>query len=153
MKVELKNVKIAEFLSEETTAFTASVYIDGKRAGSVENHGTGGNNNVFLEKEYRQPFADYISTLPPEPPMADYPELGSLDINEDYFFSLLLQDWQQQNDIRRWARKNLVCKPKGVKAAEYTLFTLPAIVLDHPQARAAFAQRVLAQHPDLEVVA
>ena len=35
MHCELKNVKIAEFLSEETVAFTASLYIDGKRAADV----------------------------------------------------------------------------------------------------------------------
>lgn len=42
MKVEVKNVKIAAHLSQETNAFTASLYIDGKRVGTAQNQGTGG---------------------------------------------------------------------------------------------------------------
>ena len=45
MKVELRNIKHAEFASQETDCFTASVYIDGVKEGEVENSGHGGSNN------------------------------------------------------------------------------------------------------------
>jgi len=45
MKIELKNIKHAAFASRETDCFSASVYIDGKLAGTVENDGQGGPNN------------------------------------------------------------------------------------------------------------
>jgi len=48
MKLALKNIKIAKHLSEETTAFTASLYVDGKRVGDVRNGGTGGCNMYSL---------------------------------------------------------------------------------------------------------
>jgi hypothetical protein len=42
MKIELKNIKVAHSLSEETNAYTATVYVDGQRAFEASNHGTGG---------------------------------------------------------------------------------------------------------------
>ena len=41
MNIELKNVKIYAGLSEETIAFNASVYIDGKKVGEAKNSGHG----------------------------------------------------------------------------------------------------------------
>lgn len=42
MKIELKKLKIAENMSEETTAFTADIYVNGKSAGYAKNDGQGG---------------------------------------------------------------------------------------------------------------
>jgi len=43
MKIELKSIKIAEFLSEETTAFTADIFVDGIKVGYAKNDGHGGS--------------------------------------------------------------------------------------------------------------
>ena len=40
--VELKNFRYSEFASDETNCFEASVWIDGKRAGTGHNDGQGG---------------------------------------------------------------------------------------------------------------
>jgi hypothetical protein len=48
--VSLKSIKHARQLSEETNAFTANVYIDGKKAGHAKNEGFGGSTNVYLDK-------------------------------------------------------------------------------------------------------
>ena len=48
MKLEIKNLKVASYLSEETLAFDASLYVDGKRVGTVRNSGRGGNNDVDI---------------------------------------------------------------------------------------------------------
>lgn len=40
--ITLKNVKYAEFMSQETSCFKATVYVDGKRFCAVENDGSGG---------------------------------------------------------------------------------------------------------------
>ena len=44
MKIELKNVKTHEAMSHETTCFSASIYLEGKRIGVVRNKGCGGCN-------------------------------------------------------------------------------------------------------------
>ena len=50
MKIELKNIKHAEFASEETHCYTASLYIDGKRVGTVGNDGHGGPDHFTAYK-------------------------------------------------------------------------------------------------------
>ncbi|TWI15515.1 hypothetical protein [Sphingobacterium siyangense] len=47
MNIELKNVKHFPSLSQETEAFTASLYIDGKHAGFAENTGHGGSTDYY----------------------------------------------------------------------------------------------------------
>jgi hypothetical protein len=42
MKIEVRNLKHSPSLSEETNAYTATIYVDGKRAIDASNHGTGG---------------------------------------------------------------------------------------------------------------
>lgn len=42
MKIELKGVKFYEKMSEETNAFTADIYVDGKKCGFAKNDGRGG---------------------------------------------------------------------------------------------------------------
>jgi len=63
MKIELKNIKHAEFASEETHCFQASVYIDGKRVGTVENDGRGGCN-FYHPPKIEEAINAYAKTLP-----------------------------------------------------------------------------------------
>jgi hypothetical protein len=48
MKIELKNVKVYLGMSEETIAFNASLYVDGKKVGDAKNSGTGGANSIWV---------------------------------------------------------------------------------------------------------
>lgn len=45
--IQLKKIKVAEFLSEETTAFTAEIYIDSKKVGYCKNDGQGGCTDYY----------------------------------------------------------------------------------------------------------
>lgn len=49
MKLELKNVKIHPDMSEETTCFSTTLWVDGKRAASCRNDGRGGSTDVYFE--------------------------------------------------------------------------------------------------------
>lgn len=42
MKIELKNIKVYERMSEETTAFNADIWVNGAKIGYAENRGCGG---------------------------------------------------------------------------------------------------------------
>ena len=42
MKLEMKNVKFAEFASEETNCYSADIFVNGKKAIHVSNNGHGG---------------------------------------------------------------------------------------------------------------
>lgn len=45
MKIELKNVKTFEAMSEETLAYVCDIFVDGVKAGYVKNDGHGGCSN------------------------------------------------------------------------------------------------------------
>src|SRR6516162_4225213 len=63
MKIELRNVKVAAFASEETTCFQATIYVDGKRCGTARNDGHGGC--TWIEpQELRVRINSYAQTLP-----------------------------------------------------------------------------------------
>lgn len=49
MNITLKNLKYAEFASEETHCFEATVYVDGKSVGRVSNDGRGGCNTYDFD--------------------------------------------------------------------------------------------------------
>jgi len=64
-RITLKNVKHAEFASEETHCYSASLYFDGKRIGTVSNQGHGGCDDERREDKPRWlEMLDYVKTLP-----------------------------------------------------------------------------------------
>jgi hypothetical protein len=63
MKIEIKNVKYSQFASRETNFFEATVYIDGKRMGTVSNDGHGGPNN-YDSRALVEALTEHTKTLP-----------------------------------------------------------------------------------------
>ena len=63
-KIELKNFKHSDFASQETYCFEASVYIDGKKAGTVSNQGCGGCHSYHPNTLYQLLKAE-ADKLPP----------------------------------------------------------------------------------------
>lgn len=53
MKITLKSLKIAKFMSQETLCYSANVYVDGIKAGYVENDGHGGCSSLHLDQAFR----------------------------------------------------------------------------------------------------
>ena len=65
MKVELKNIKYAAFASQETHCFEATLYVDGRRRGTVSNEGHGGSN-YYSDFSVERELDEYAKTLPKE---------------------------------------------------------------------------------------
>lgn len=60
-RLTVKNYKVAEWASEETECFTASLYLDGKRIGTARNDGHGGPDYYdFLTPAGEKAFWDYV---------------------------------------------------------------------------------------------
>jgi hypothetical protein len=51
MSLEVKNIQVARNLSDETLAFSASLWLDGRRVGEVRNQGVGGSNTYDVSRE------------------------------------------------------------------------------------------------------
>jgi hypothetical protein len=110
MKIELKNVKHSEFASRETDCFQASVYIDGKKAGTVENDGQGGCNH-YNPWKLADTLNAYAKTLPPD--VYEYQgETHTLEQDADILIGDLL------NKHLRHKREKALCRNK-------TLFRIP----------------------------
>jgi len=68
MKIELKSIKVVASMSEETTCFSADVFINGKKTLYASNRGQGGCTDYhlhdFKDKEILRQVEEYCSSLP-----------------------------------------------------------------------------------------
>ncbi len=114
VKIELKSVKIYEALSDDTTAFSCAVYVNGVKAFVARNDGQGGCNKydelkpLDKSRELLRQAQDYARSLPPKPFGDD-----TLDYDLDLLIDEMLVEW----DTNRWLKRH--CKSK-------TVFRLPA---------------------------
>ena len=70
MKIELKNVKVNEAFSEETTCFIADVFINGKKVAHAKNDGRGGCTDYYPYEGQRELLKQaelFCKTLPTKP--------------------------------------------------------------------------------------
>ena len=102
---ELKNYKSSAHLSEETVAFTATIYRDGKKVGTCSNHGTGGPNEAYLSRKEQAILDAHLSTLDPVP--CEWDE-GGIRVDEDFFFAMLVDGMEK----RKWEKR--ACRGKTV---------------------------------------
>jgi hypothetical protein len=128
MKIELKNVKHSEFASHETNCFEASVYIDGVRAGIVENDGQGGCNR-YHPYDIEKTINDYAKTLPPVVTSMTDPHDSSktftYDQDADTVIGDLLTEHLYAKDLKRaLAKKILYVKNDGLIYETKTLTKL-----------------------------
>ena len=123
-KIELNNLKHSDFASQETYCFEASVYIDGKKAGTVSNQGCGGCHSYHPNTLYPLLKAE-ADKLPPE-----QWDLGgqSLTItpDADTIISELVTEALQAKDLKAGMRRRIlfigedgsVYETKTMEAAE-----------------------------------
>lgn len=111
MNIELKNVKHFPSLSQETEAFTASLYINGKHAGYAENTGHGGETNYYDKdakgKELIKQAEEYTKSFKkPDDPFTNM----ALEekIND------LLYDHLQKKDIEKFNKKLAKITDNGI---------------------------------------
>lgn len=65
MKLELKNIKVAAFASEETHCYEGSLYLDGKRVAVLSNRGHGGcDEEHWVDRAAEKVVKDHFAGLP-----------------------------------------------------------------------------------------
>ena len=108
MKIELKKIYYSEQLSEETSAFTADVYVNGKKLLYAKNDGHGGCTDYNTYDPADRPFLkeveDYCLTLPPVPSSFG----GTLKMDLEFKIDTLLHEYldkkdekKKQNDLKK----------------------------------------------------
>ena len=119
MQIELRRVSYSATLSQETSAFTADIWVDGKKAGTAENHGTGGCTNSH-PPALQQRLDEHGKTLPQV-------DIGSMSggapslIAQDgeWIVGRLLDDWILLRDLRK-RLKNRVLYTRSDKPGIFT---------------------------------
>lgn len=137
MKLELQKVSFSEALSEDSSAFTADVYIDGVKRATAKNSGHGGPTSVdayakprkspvgdeayFTERKGNQVFLDQYEAWAAQLPPIETNLPGEGEANFSYAHSLeadvdlLLEQWlKDRNTKKDEARLKRMCKTKWV---------------------------------------
>ncbi|VFR32251.1 FIG01218499: hypothetical protein [plant metagenome] len=124
-RVTLKSLKVAEFASEETLCFTATVLLDGQPIAYAKNDGHGGS--TFLSpcvageaarERLREAFA-YAESLPAE--VTDYPAANdesqrlTIDITLDYLVDHLAETMHADRKIRSAFQRDIGNKVLFIK--------------------------------------
>jgi hypothetical protein len=106
MEIELKRIKFSEHLSEETNAFTANLYVNGRHVGYVENRGHGGNTNYsHLDAHCREIIKaaeEHAKTLP----AIDYGDF-SVDSNLENLIDRIFESWLSEKELKKNSRKGV----------------------------------------------
>jgi hypothetical protein len=106
MNIELKNIKHHPRLSDETECFSATIYIDGVKAGEVTNRGEGGPN-AYSFNDVESRLNAYAKTLP-----KTKWEGGEYEQDADCVIGDLLDKFLALQEKKRWCRNAVVFKLK-----------------------------------------
>ena len=104
MEIKLKNVKFYERMSEETNAFTADLYVNGKKVGYAKNEGHGGCTdyypNSIEDRAVINEAEQYCLGLPPI-------KYGSFEIemNLEHKIDQLFEEWLKAKDEAKLQKK------------------------------------------------
>jgi len=171
MKIELKNLQIAANLSEETTAFTATVHVDGRPAFHASNEGRGGSDRFHVVARYTGPSVREIdawladNVAPSGPYEADPDKRRPWDTgfrcDLELMVGRLMPLVAAEKALKLMLRKKIVVLGPDGKIYEYKTAPTPEalaslhrrkpdeqIVNDSNEEIRARAVRLLAQEPD-----
>jgi hypothetical protein len=148
MELQLKNVYFSERLSEETNAFTADIFFQGKKVGYAKNDGQGGCTNITHYPEQREGFRkaeEYATTLP----KIVYEGRGGLkgfevDSNLENQVDRLFENWVNKKEIQKYEKKGLFFQePNGRRSTiSWKGFTIKKL-LEHPQGKDVLQKKIL----------
>jgi hypothetical protein len=104
MNLSLANLKINRALSEETDCFSATIYVDGKSAGTVVNRGNGGcNEYVWNDRAIGRKVEAWAVQQPTEYKSEKL----------DQLIDAIRIDLETEQQLRRWMRKKTCFRLKG----------------------------------------
>jgi len=125
MQITLKNIKHSALASQETHCYEASIYVDGKKSGSVRNDGYGGSDHiVWNSKEVEQRVDAWVEVQPRMP--LPWDESETLKFSLELLFGEIVNDWLAEKDFNRVLRKGLIMINNNNKKGEYSIFKIPA---------------------------
>jgi len=120
VKITLKNLKIHRDMSEETTCFSATVYVDGKKVGIAKNDGRGGCNMYYWEDYgFGRKVEEWAKTLPPRKvPSVSMPDL-TVSCDLDILIGEIMDKQEEDRWVKRQCRNKTLFRIEGDPADSY----------------------------------
>jgi hypothetical protein len=106
MKIELKGLRVYERMSDETTAFDGTLYVDGKKVGSASNRGFGGCNEIDVKNEVRTKMEEWAKAQPPVTSSIEGAEALAMDL--DLYISMLVERTHTQAKVKRLIKDRIL---------------------------------------------
>ena len=125
--IELKNLKYSEFASQETYCFEASVYIDGKKAGTVSNQGCGGSHSYHPNTLYQLLKAE-ADKLPPHEWRLNE-EVLTIQPDADTIISELVTEALAIKDLKSGMRRRILFIGENGEVFETQAMTAAALAV------------------------
>ena len=118
MKIEIKNVKYLDELSHETLCFFATLYIDGKKVGTVANRGCGGGHEYDVSHVVHEEADEWCKKNLPKWSFGD----GEHDTDLEMHISHLVQRFLQKRELQVLFRNHVIFKDDECSDNEYYKF-------------------------------
>ena len=104
MKIELKSIKFSEAMSEETNAFTANLYINGKKVGYCKNQGHGGCTDYNADSPEQRPVIAEAEAYCKALPKTKWKNM-EFDQSLESVIDQLLENWLKARETKKFERK------------------------------------------------
>ena len=102
MKIELKNIKTNNALSEETICFSANVYRDGNKIGTIGNRGCGGDHEYGFDYDEQKLMNEWCkSNLPKWGDDKEY------DMDLELHISMMVDEYNNQKFMTSLLRRKI----------------------------------------------
>lgn len=137
-RLTVKNLKSC--VGKEGYAYSATLYLDGKKVGQVRNDGNGGmtfvdffrkvRGKVVRDHEAEKKVLAYVAEQPavdmgPDPKASDYPnpeKRWMMEPSLDWVVSQVCEDALAEREQRRWCRTKVCFRVEGDPDGEWRVF-------------------------------
>ena len=103
--IELRNIKHAAFASKETHCYSATIYVDGKKWGTVSNDGRGGCDNVNPITGGYQAVQDLNSRIANTYPKSEFVGDITMDMDLEVICSDLVNDFLMMKSFKKQMKR------------------------------------------------
>lgn len=133
MKIELKSIKFSEAMSEETNAFTANLYIDGRKVGYCINRGHGGCTDYNADSPELRPVIAKAEAYCKALPKIKWRGC-EFDQSLETVIDQLLEDWLKAKEVKKMERRMKTCVLVGVPdASSYAYYNFKRPLSEIPK--------------------
>lgn len=145
LNIELRKISLSKSLSEETPAYTADLYLDGRKVAELSNHGHGGCDMVrWTCMVGSGRVTAYFASLPPE-------------THQGYELQPDLEMWAHgvvwDMDLLKTIKRSLAKKVHGIVGGKELVWKLPPDALDKPMASGKTGREIImAKQPGMVIL-